>query len=437
MANLLMTESQTSQQIASAVVKLGDGPLTESAIVEHIHPLFTRMLARNQRAGDIYLANHSLGRPMDAVADEVSRALDAWYDGLDDAWGPWMAQREHFRTLIAQIAGCSRSDAVVPKTSAGQGLRAVINALPFDPKNPAPQIVATRGEFDSIDFNLKAYAHKGRADVHWVEPDDRGLYHSDDLIAAITNETDLVACSMVCFVTGQLVPDLHRVIAAARAHGALVLIDAYHAFGAMEINFDELDADFLIAGNYKYTRGGAGACFLIINPSHLSADGGVPDAGSLFSIDTGWFAKQDTFAYRRTEKPEYEAGGDAWLESTPPALVYFQAGPGLELISAIGVDRLREYTLQQQQHLCEELTKHAIEPRVLEHRGSFVLIPTNDGNSDGHNAIEKLKAIGINADARPCPKTGQWLVRLCPDLLNTNQELSVAAERIAQALKPD
>ncbi len=429
--------SSSSERIAAAVAKLGDGPLTESAVVEHIHPLFQRVLARNERTGEIYLANHSLGRPMDAVADEVSRALDAWYDGLDDAWGPWMAQREHYRTLIADIAGCSRSDAVVPKTSAGQGLRAVINALPFDPENPVANIVATRGEFDSIDFNLKAAAHKGRAEIKWVEPDEQGLYHSDDLIAAITDDTDLVVCSMVCFVTGQLVPDLHRVIAAARAHGALVLIDAYHAFGAMEINFDNLDADFLIAGNYKYTRGGAGACFLIINPKHLSTAGGVPDPDTLFSIDTGWFAKQDTFAYRRTEKPEYESGGDAWLESTPPALVYFQAGPGLELVSAIEVDRLRDYTLLQQQHLCNALIEHGIEPRVLQHRGSFVLIPTNDKNSDGHNAIDKLKAIGINADARPCPKTGQLLVRLCPDLLNTNRELSIAAERIAKALSSD
>ena len=423
--------SSSSERIAAAVAKLGDGPLTESAIVEHLHPLFQRVLARNERTNEIYLANHSLGRPMDAVANEVRRALDAWYDGLDDAWGPWMAQREHYRTLIAEIAGCLRPDAVVPKTSAGQGLRAVINALPFDLENPVAKIVATRGEFDSIDFNLKAAAHKGRAEIKWVEPDEQGLYHSDDLIAAITDDTDLVVCSMVCFVTGQLVPDLDRVIAAARAHGALVLIDAYHAFGAMPIDFDALDADFLIAGNYKYTRGGAGACFLIINPKHLSANGGVPDAGSLFSIDTGWFAKQDTFAYRRTENPEYEAGGDAWLESTPPALVYFQAGPGLELVSAIGVNRLRDYTLLQQQHLCDELVKHGLEPRVLQYRGSFILLPT----AHGHDAIEKLKAIGVNADARPCPKTGQWLVRLCPDLLNTNQELSIAAERIANALK--
>ena len=412
--------------IRSAVERLGDAPLSEPSIVEHIHPLFSRVLARNAKTNEIYLANHSLGRPMDAVADEISRALDAWYDDLDGAWGLWIEQCDQYRKLIAGLINCPQWDAVVPKTSAGQGLRAAINSLP----NPKPTIVCTRGEFDSIDFNIKAYAHKQRATIQWVDPDEQGLYSADDIINAITDETDLVVFSMVCFVTGQLITGIERIIAAAHQHGALVLIDAYHAFGTVPIDFEQLNADFMIAGNYKYTRGGAGACFLAINPKLLSTAGGVPDPDSIFTTDTGWFAKQDTFEYRRTELPEYAPGGDAWLESTPPPLVYFQACPGLELVKALGVDRIRAYSLAQQAFLCDQLIKYGIEPRVLEHRGAFVLIPMDDGQQ----AIDQLKAAGVNADARPCPKTGQWLVRLCPDLLNTNDELCQAAKRIAQAL---
>jgi len=414
------------EHIRAVVARLGNGPLIETAIVEHIHPLFSRVLERNARTNEIYLANHSLGRPMDAVADEVVHALDAWYDDLDGAWGLWIEQRDRYRQSIAELLNLSQWDAVVPKTSAGQGLRAAINSLP----SAKPNIVSTRGEFDSIDFNLKAYAHKGRASVQWVEPDTAGLYSSDNIIAAITDETDLVVCSMVCFVTGQLIPDLDRVVKAAHKHNALVLIDAYHAFGTIPIDFAQLGTDFLIAGNYKYTRGGAGACFLAINPKHLSIDGGVPQSDAIFTTDTGWFAKQDTFAYRRTELPEYAPGGDAWLESTPPPLVYFQASPGLELVSAIGVNRIRAYSLEQQSFLCKELMNHSIEPLVLDQRGAFILIPVDDGTQ----AIESLKEHGINADARPCPNTGKWLIRLCPDLLNTQEELSEAAKRVGVAL---
>ncbi len=424
----LSSEHTTESIINAAVARLGDGPLTEPALCEHIHPLFSRVLARNQRTNEIYLANHSLGRPLDMIADEVSRSLDAWYEDIDGAWGHWMTQRDDFRKLTARLIGLDTTEhwkAVVPKTSAGQGLRAVINALP----NPKPFIVSTKGEFDSIDFILKSNDYKDRASVRWVDSDEQGLYHADDLINAIDDQTDLVVCSLVCFVTGQLITGIERVIETAHKHNALVLIDAYHALGTLPIDLHQLGADFLIAGSYKYTRGGAGACFLAIHPRHLATSGGVPSKDSVFTTDTGWFAKQNPFAYRRTDLPEYAAGGDAWLESTPPPLVYAQSIPGLQLVNALGIDRIRAYSLHQQSLLNAALGQHSINTRTLEHRGAFLLVPTED-----KQASTKLKKAGVNVDARPCPKTGRWMIRLCPDLLNTESELVEAANRIASVL---
>jgi len=423
-----MTKSETTEsKILSAVGKLGGSPLTEAGIIEHIHPLFSRSLNRNQATGEIYLANHSLGRPMDAIADRVTNALDAWYTELDGAWDLWLKERDQFRNSVASIVGCSRVDSVVPKTSAGQGLRAVINALP----SSKPNIVSTRGEFDSLDFILKSYAHKDRASIEWIEANEDGLYQTDEIIASINEHTDLVVLSLVCFVTGQLIQDIQQVVEAAHQYGALIMIDAYHGFGTLPIDFDAIGADFMVAGSYKYTRGGPGACFLIVHPRHLSHDGGVPESDSLFTTDTGWFAKKDPFAYRRQDTPEYAPGGDAWLEATPPAIVYAQANPGLELVDAIGVDRIRAYSLEQQDFLVKQLREVDVETKQIVHHGAFVLIPT----LQGQEVTAHLKAIGVNVDARPCPKSGLWFVRLCPDMLNTQSEIIEAVKKISSAFQ--
>ncbi len=416
--------------ILQAADKLGDGPLGEAGLVEHIHPLFSRVLARSGRADEIYLANHSLGRPLDLVAAEVARALDAWYADLDGAWEYWLQARDRYRRLVARMLGWPRWDAVVPKTSAGQALRAVLNAAPDPQPGDTLNIVSTRCEFDSIDFILKAYAHKGRARIRWVQPAEDDLIDTNDLLGAIDETTDLVVLSLVCFVTGQVIDGVERVIERARDHGAMVVLDAYHAFGALPIDFGSLNPDFIIGGSYKYTRGGPGACFLAVNPAHLSPTGGVPDPGSLMPLDTGWFAKQDPFAYRRTDRPEYAAAGDAWLEATPPVLTWFQALPGLELTLALGVDRLRDYSLAQQARLIEHLSANGIATREPPRHGAFVLV----GVEDGHAITRQLKALGVNADARPCPRSGGWVVRLCPDILNTGQELREAAGRIGRVL---
>src|SRR5512142_2395132 len=116
---------------------------------------------------EVYLANHSLGRPLDRMAADVQAAVDLWYSRMDDSWEPWLAEMDLWRANVARLIGLSRPDAILPKTSAGQGLRAVLNSFP---QGRAVRVLTTRGEFDSIDFILKAYARAGRADVAWIDP---------------------------------------------------------------------------------------------------------------------------------------------------------------------------------------------------------------------------------------------------------------------------
>lgn len=412
--------------IQAALASLPEGPLTEPGLVEHVHPLFSRVLARRS---EIYLANHSLGRPLDQTAEDVRGALDLWYADLDAAWGAWLAERDAFRARVALLIGRADASAVVPKTSAAQGLRAVLNALPSE----TPHVVATRGEFDSIDFVLKAYAHRGRARVGWVACDEHARFDADRIIAAVKPGTDLVVVSRVFFATGQVLDGLGRIVEHAHALNARVLVDAYHAVGVLPVAMDELGCDAMIGGSYKYTRGFAGACWLALADSMLGR-AGIPEADRPASLDTGWFAKAEPFAYDRTELPEYAAGGNAWLEATPPVLTYYQARAGLELTLALGVDRLRAFGLEQLAHLRAALYDAGVRTHAVggspEAQGAFLLVPVADGRA----AIADLKRAGINADARPNPAGAGWFVRLCPDILNTRAELTAAAGRIAGAL---
>lgn len=363
---------------------------------------------------EIYLANHSLGRPMDQTADDLREYADLWYAAMDGAWGAWMAEVSAFRARVALLLGLSRADAVVPKSSAGHALRTVIGALP----TKTPRIVATRGEFDSIDFVLKVYRERERASVSFVDPGADGLFDPGAIAARVAVEKpDLAVVSHVCYATGQML-DPGPIAAACRSAGTLLVLDVYHSFGAMAVGMEALGADFAVGGSYKYVRGGAGPCFLAVHPRHL---GGTT---TLMPIDTGWFAKRDTFGYRRPERPEFSDGGDAWLESTPAPVLAYQARAGLQLLTAIGVDRLRAYNVEQQAFLAGALARAGVRPRLIEPRGAFLLIASED--ADG--ACRRLREGGVNSDAR----LGH--VRLCPDLLTTRDEMERAAAVVGERL---
>ena len=396
-----------TDRIDAAVAALGPGELTESVLARHVAPLFARhKLAYGER---IYLANHSLGRPLDATADDVREGLDAWYAEQGGAWDAWSAAMTAYRERVAALLGAPRGDCIVPKTSAGQGLRAVLNTY-----DGVPRVVATRGEFDSLDVILREYARRGRIALTLVDARADGRYDTADVVAAIGARADLVVVSEIVFNTGQRLADLPAIVAAAHAAGARALVDVYHSLGVVESDIAALDADFAVGGGYKYLRGGPGACFLYLHPRHLD--------GGLRSLDTGWFAKASPFDYARPDPPRYAPGGDGWLESTPAVLPIYQARAGLRFTLAIGVARLRAYSLACQRRLVAALAVRGIAAQGgTEDRGAFVVVE----DSRAGEWAERLREQGIVTDARgPC-------LRLCPDILNTEDELVRAAAALA------
>jgi len=397
----------TAEPVEAVTAALGAGPLTEAGIRAHVAPLFSRVQGAHR--DHIYLANHSLGRPLDTTADDVRDGLALWYARLGDAWDVWNAEFGAWRERLAALMGAPRPDCVVPKTSAGQGLRAVLNSY-----TTVPRVLATRGEFDSIDVILREYAQRGRIALSFVEARDDGLFTADDLRATMGRGADLVVASHVLFQTGQMLPELPSIVGAAHAGGARILLDIYHSLGVLPVDVAALNVDFALGGSYKYLRGGPGACYLYVQPRHL-------DAG-LRTLDTGWFAKDSPFSYERPDPPRYAQGGDAWLESTPAVLPFYQSRAGQVFTRAIGAARLRAHSLQLQHRLVALLGAQGIDAKGgTPDRGAFVVVRHREARA----WAEALASRGIITDAR-----GEWL-RLCPDVLTTEAELDRAARELA------
>jgi len=397
-----------SGALEDAVLQLPHGPLTEDSVQRHIAPLFSRVLASDR----IYLANHSLGRPLDVMAEDVREATSLWERKLGDAWDAWLEEQREFRSRIARLIHAQRADCVVPKTSAGQGLRTVLNALPG-----TPCVLSTRGEFDSIDMLLKQYASLGRIKMHWVEANAEGMFTVPEIMRHLRHGIDLVVISQVMFMSGQVVHDLHQLADACHSIGARLLVDAYHAIGVFPVDVAAMRADFLIGGSYKYLRGGPGACFLYLSPEML--------AGGLRPLDTGWFASEDTFGFERRDPPLLRSGGDAFLESTPPVLTYYQARSGQQFALALSVERLREYGQRQLRQFKLYLADGGIEAIGGDDgHGAFLAIR----HKDAGDLADELAKSNIITDAR-----GEWL-RLCPDCLTRDEELRMAASALHRML---
>jgi kynureninase len=170
----------------------------------------------------------------------------------------------------------------------------------------------------------------------------------------------------------------------------------------------------MIGGSYKYLRGGPGAAFLYVSPDAL--------ASGLRPLDIGWFAKEEPFLYERPDPPRFAPGGDAFLESTPPVLTYYQARAGQMLTLELGVERIREYNLDRLGRLKRYLAEWGIAANSADSgHGGFLTIE----NAEASRFVEALEKGGVTADAR-----GRW-VRLSPDYLTPDNALHEAAAAVA------
>ena len=147
-------------------------------------------------------------------------------------------------------------------------------------------------------------------------------------------------------------------------------------------------------------------------------------ASGLRPLDTGWFASENTFGYERRDPPLLRAGGDAFLESTPPVLTYYQARSGQQFTLAITVERLREYGQRQLSQLKLYLADSGIEAigGDADH-GAFLSVR----HTNASNLVKKLRESNVITDAR-----GEWL-RLCPDCLTREEEVRTAASAVRRA----
>ena len=139
---------------------MGPGPLTEEGSPHTLRRCSRACVAPRDRP--IYLANHSLGRPLDATADDVAKASRVvCADG--QRVGRVAGGNRRVSGAARALLGAPRADCVVPKTSAGQGLRAILNT--FDAGVSARRRDAWRIRFARRDPARIRAARAHRADV--------------------------------------------------------------------------------------------------------------------------------------------------------------------------------------------------------------------------------------------------------------------------------
>ena len=165
------------------------------------------------------------------------------------------------------LAGFVGTDAenVVFVPNATTGVNAVARSLRFQ---PGDEVLATDLEYGAIDRTWRYYCE--RQGAHYVNqpiplPVESAEAFVEQFWAGVTEYTRVIAISHITSGTALIFP-VAEVCRRARAAGILTVIDGAHAPGHVDLQLDELGADFYSGNCHKWLSAPKGAGFLFARP---------------------------------------------------------------------------------------------------------------------------------------------------------------------------
>lgn len=259
-----------------------------------------------------WLNTASNGLPPRVAIEALQGPLDEWRRGAK-GWAAWDPATDRARTAFARLVG-SMPENVAVGASAAQMLAPVAASLPPGARVVVPEIEHTSTLFPWLVHDL---------DVRTVP--------LADLTEAIDERTAAVVFSVVQSAAGEVAPTA-EIVAAARAHGALVVADATQAAGWLPL--DATRFDVLVASAYKWLMCPRGTAFCHVDPA-------VRDR--IRPIAANWYAGEGDASYG----PPLRLAKDARrFDIAVPWFSYVAAAPTLELLLDIGVAPIHRHNVR-------------------------------------------------------------------------------------------
>ena len=243
-----------------------------------------------------YLDGNSLGRLPKATVETINKFLiEGWGTKIVDGWGEWIDKAETTGDLIGRSAlGAAAGQTLAMDTTSVNFyrlVRAAISARPgrktiiTDEANFPTDRYIMQGIAEELDLNLVVIPND-------LKEHSTGETFSDELVTPeilnpyLNDDVALVTLSVVAYRSGAL-HNIKELTDLVRTSGALMVWDASHAVGAVDMQFDRDGVDLAVGCTYKYGNSGPGSPAWLYVSKRIQSELQMPIQG--------WFAQRNQF----------------------------------------------------------------------------------------------------------------------------------------------
>ena len=259
-----------------------------------------------------YLDGNSLGRLPRATVTAVNELMvREWGHELVDGWSHWIDEAQPTGDLLGRATlGAAAGQVLVCDTTSVNFYQLCVAAIKARPGRKTVIIDAANfptdrfilaGIAEQFGLNLITLNNDGTGGPGAVDVDsDCEMITPEILERFMNDDVALVTLQVIHYRSGSR-PQVKAITDLVRRHGGLVVWDASHAAGAIDIQFDEWGVDLAVGCTYKYGNSGPGSPAWLYVSKRLQGELRVPIQG--------WFAQDDQFSMGPFFEPNQQIRG--------------------------------------------------------------------------------------------------------------------------------
>jgi cysteine desulfurase/selenocysteine lyase len=338
----------------------------------------------------VYLDNAATSQKPQAVLD----AIASYYEhdnanvhrGIHELSRRATVAYEEARGKAARWINAASPDEIVWTRGTTEAINLVATSWGLDNVRAGDEILLSVLEHHSNIVPWQILAARTGATLRYIELDEQGRLVLDDLPRLLNERTKIVAVSQVSNALGTINP-LHEIIPAAKAAGAVVLVDGAQGAVHSAVDVQALGADFYAFSGHKMC-GPTGIGVLWARRETLEAMSPFQGGGEMIHIvgrdESSWAAVPHKF----------EAG-------TPNIAGAIGLGAAIDYLSGIGMDAIVRHEQDVMAYALERVGEvpgiRIFGPDALDDRSAVLSFTLGDAHPHDISTILDMHGIAVRA----------------------------------------
>jgi selenocysteine lyase/cysteine desulfurase len=363
------------------------------------------------KTGKIYLNHAATGPIIKPVKDKLIEVISEKSETEIDNFKKFLNSVENTKLLLGELINTS-SERIAFVDNTSTGLNILAQGIDWE---KGDGIILNNLEFPANVYPFLNLNDKG-VEVDFVKS-HKGIVTAENIIDAIKPNTKLISLSMVQFLTGYRI-DLEKIGKVCKEKNIIFSVDAIQGLGAVRLNVQKCNVDFVSSGSQKWLFGLQGLGFIYLSERLQSKI--KPTFVGWTSVENQWNLLNYDLILKKTAE-RFQTG-------TLNTLGIFALEESLKFLKNYGFDLVEKKVLDNSTYLMQLLNNLGIKTVLTNLPEENISGIVSFEHKNSSNIFNTLLANNIICSIR------EGMIRFSPHFYNLHEELEKVIKILAEVL---